>query len=261
VFTSVNYQEHIMATAIGDLQDFLYRDVMNSMVPFEAVQEANSIDPNFELNDDETIASFTTRLLDWLEERKVVLKAPWLAENGDTKLEGCCRKYLDFLERWCVSISGSVIGKPGIQPEIQIQRLLRFATYVANNRLSSGAWRFTFTAADPKLLLGYASLLVVDVANHNLFVCYDDKRFARTGKDIVVRSALKQKAILHSLGLARTNLDWFLSVPEITTRVIAPPRCEADACMYEYAIKALISSGRARIRYLLGMGDNEWTEI
>jgi len=267
VFVTGERLNDIECSAATDLLSFFRHDMENVESLYDARKEVSAIDPTFALYEHEDAVSLTARLIDWLESRKLARMTPWIGRNGEVTLEAShCLSYLKLIEDWFASILTSTTARSGTETCGGVDKLLRFASYVANNRLSSGAWRFTFLAANPEELSGYASLVILHLSDHALFVCYDAERFAQIGRDPRGVTVLKQKAILHGLSLAQTSLRWYLGhqsslSPQKAQVLLAPPESEGEACIYEYTVRALVSSARTRVRYLLGVADDEWTIV
>ena len=77
-------------------------------------------------------------------------------------------------------------------------------------------------------------------------------------KDINTQAMRFEKTYLHELGHARTNIEHYFTAPLLDGVVYSQPDHETRAWIYSYAIRAFISSARARISRLLRKGDDEW---
>lgn len=264
--------QSIIKDAHSDLGDFL-QDHLN--VPDfigdlkKARDEAKKHDDTFIAATAEDLQDFIEPFLEWLEERRESEppKLPW--ETDDTyepslPHESKCRKFLinilDRLQRLIEPSGDSLkIQNFGNQVSKSLEDFGRFTASKLNCILSYNDYELQWGKFP-----GFASWLVVGYDEDqsptgDLYIISNiNKIESLSKKNINTQARRFEKTYLHELGHARTNIQYYFTAPLVNGVVYSRPEHETRAWLYSYAIRAFISSPRARISRLLRKGDNEW---
>ena len=214
---------------------------------------------------------FVQPFLYWLEHRHEGPSLPWEVKDFNgvglplLPSKSKCRVFLvsllDRLERLTEPSdeAGLKIQKFGHRPSFLLEKLGQF---VAANRLSC-----TLSYNDCPLPwnehVGFASWLIVfdhsdGALIGDLHILSNIDKIAASSVETDNQARRFEKAYLHELGHARTNLQHYLNASPVDGIVNSRPEHETHAWIYSSAIQAFISGARARICRLLRKGDNEW---
>jgi hypothetical protein len=207
---------------------------------------------------------FVEPFLDWLELRRSRRLAPWIDSGGQLQISGDspCLWFLEFFHHTLGDmVQPGHEGKRMNGPHIS-GRLRDLGTLVAKRRLELKRWTLTFYPKPPnESLRGYASWLIVYREGKELHIMYDADLIAESDPptDTVVERL--EKIFLHELGHARCDLGFYLRELErahVSQLIPADPVHETHAWLYTHAVRAFISSARARVCRLIHDRDDEW---
>ncbi len=275
---------NISGKAAKDLTEYISlfwsKDKTKNKILENCFGSAHTLDEAFW--DDETIIEnipeFISKLLHWLEQRRINEDRPWTKQGRKLQLfnPDIC-KFLKYYENYC--LDRLIIGdKHYLSGDDNLSYLLlQFAEEAVknadnlkdlNDKIMGQAMpvesiKIEFNRASKKQLKNFgnfASRLHVsrkidDASKVTLQITYNEKIISeKTGSKKAYESAF-----LHEIGHARIQLDWYLKeIAEGIDFIDSRPSHEYEAWVYCQAIQCLIKSLRSRITRLLRDEDKEW---
>jgi len=225
---------------------------------------------------------FIDRFLPWLEDRRGdPLRPPWMIveKPGKRREKEVCLPMTSECLRFLKSLAdnldsllepseeyGIKLRLCGGRPSSLLQSFAMFTARQQNCILSYNDIRFDWDKHP-----GFASWLIVyangeeeepvqekDAVQGELHVVSNEKRIARSSKEVDIQTRRFERAFLHELGHARTKLERYLERHAVNGVVYSLPEDETHAWVYVCGLEACIAGARARMNRLLRRGDGEW---